>query len=161
MFKFFINCKILQDVKSQYRALVYLYHPDRQNGDLEIMKQVNNEYEQVFEYVKNNPINEQEKKSYYYANVNDGYREQIEKIIFIPEISIEICGSWVWLNGNTKPVKDIIKDAGFSWAFNKKAWFWKPYAQKGYKHKAWDMEKIRNTYGSEKVESQERVKVTT
>jgi len=114
------------------------------------MKQVNNEYEQVFEYIKNNPITEQEKKSYYYANVNDGYREQIEKIVFIPDLQIEICGSWIWLNGNTYAVKNIIKDAGFLWAGNKKAWYWKPYEQKGYKHKAWDMDKIRNTYGSQK-----------
>lgn len=159
MFKFFFACKTLQDVKTKYRELVYLYHPDRENGNLEIMKQVNAEYEKIFEYIKNNPINEQEKKSYYYANVNDGYREQIEKIVFIPEISIEICGSWIWINGNTKPVKDIIKDAGFSWANNKKAWYWKPYTQKSHKHTAWDMDKIRNTYGSQKVENQERDKI--
>lgn len=159
MFKFFINCKTLQDVKSQYRALVYLYHPDRQNGDLEIMKQVNNEYELVFEYIKNHPANEQEKKSSYYANVNDGFREMLEKIIFIPEISIEICGSWVWVTGETKQVKDILKNAGLFWANNKKAWYFKPSEYKGGKHKPFSMSDIRNKYGSQNVEKQDRDKI--
>lgn len=159
---YFEGVKNLQDVKNRYKELVYKFHPDRQNGNLEIMKEINNEYELVFNYIKEHPQNEQEEKYYKYANVADGYREILEQVIFIPDISIEICGSWIWLGQNTKPYKDIIKNAGFEYASKKQMWFWKPYAtkkaHKGYK--GWDMQKIRDTFGSEEVQKKEKTTIT-
>jgi len=148
-FKFFSSCKTLQELKNQFRELVKMYHPDnKETGNLETMKALNLEYEKAFEYIKNNPINETEKKSSYYADINDGFRETLEKIIFIPSIKIEICGSWLWITGETKPIKDILKNAGLLWAGKKQAWYFKPKEYKAKKHKAWDMDKIRNTFGS-------------
>jgi curved DNA-binding protein CbpA len=157
--EFFTGCKTLQDVKTQYKKLVYQFHPDRETGNLETMKRINNEYEFIFEYVKNHPINEQEEKTSKFADVNDGYREQIEKIIFIPNIEIEIRGSWVWVGGDTKPTKNIFKEAGFSWSPNNLEWYWKPYKQKGYKHKPWGKEKQREVYGCQKIQNEERDKI--
>jgi len=158
-FKFFSTCKTIQELKTTFRELVKLHHPDKPTGNLETMKSLNLEYEKAFEYIKSNPINDQEKKSSYYANVNDGFRETLEKIIFIPEIFIEICGSWLWVNGETKPVKHLLKDAGLWYAGNKKAWYFKPADYKAKKHKAFSMDDIRGKYGSETVEKKERVKV--
>ena len=147
-FKFFSTCKTIQELKTTFRELVKVYHPDKITGDLETMKQINIEYESAFEYIKTHPINDQEKKTSYYANVNDGFRETLEKIIFIPCITIEICGSWLWVNGETKPVKDILKNAGLFYAGNKKAWYFKPSDYKAKKHKAFSMDDIRNKFGS-------------
>jgi len=158
-FKFFSACKTLQDLKTTFRELVKFHHPDKATGNLEKMKALNIEYELAFEYIKKNPINETEKKSSFYANVNDGFREILEKIIFIPKISIEIRGSWLWVGGETKPIKNIFKNAGFKWSPNNLEWYWKSYVQKGYKHTAWGKDKIRSVYGAEKVETQERAKV--
>ena len=158
-FKFFSTCKTIQELKTTFRELVKFHHPDKQTGNLETMKAINNEYELAFEYIKNNPINETEKKSNFYANVNDGFRETLEKIIFIPEITIEICGSWLWINGETRPVKGLLKDAGLWYAANKKAWYFKPSDYKAKKHKAFSMNDIRNKYGSETIEKKERVRV--
>ena len=158
-FKFFSSCKTLQELKTTFRELVKINHPDKITGDLETIKQINNEYELAFEYIKNNPINETEKKSSFYANVNDGFRETLEQIIFIPEIFIEICGSWLWVTGETKQVKDILKNAGLYWAANKKAWYFKPSDYKAKKHKTFSMNDIRGKYGSETVEKKERIKL--
>jgi len=145
-FKFFSSCKTIQELKTTFR-------------ELETMKSLNLEYEKAFEYIKTHPINDQEKKSSFYANVNDGFRETLEKIIFIPEIFIEICGSWIWVNGETKAVKHLLKEAGLWYAANKKAWYFKPADYKAKKHKAFSMEDIRGKYGSETVEKKERTKV--
>lgn len=148
-FKFFSSCKTIQELKNKFRELVKTFHPDNQiTGDLQTMKELNLEYEKAFEYIKTHPINETEKKSSYYANVNDGFRETLEKIIFIPCITIEICGSWLWVTGDTKPIKDILKKAGLYWAGKKQAWYFKPKDYKAKKHKAWDLNKIRDTFGS-------------
>lgn len=161
MKNFFAGCRTIQELKKEYKKLVYMYHPDitGTKGTEETMKAINNEYETRHAYILANPFNEDEKKRNYYANVNDGYREQINKIVFIPGIEIEICGSWIWVTGNTKPVKAIIKEAGYFWSKNKSAWYWRPAGYKARKHKTWDLDQIRNTYGSEKVEKEERHQV--
>lgn len=157
--RFFAECQTIQQLKTKYRELIKVNHPDH-GGNEETCKQINLEYETMFQYILDHPSSEQEKKSNYFANVNDGFREILAKVVFIPEIEIEICGSWVWINGNTKPVKDIIKAAGFWWSSNKFAWYWKPANYKGHKHKTWDMDKIRDTYGSQRVANEEREKVS-
>jgi len=147
-FKFFSTCKTIQELKTTFRELVKLHHPDKPTGNLETMKSLNLEYELAFEYIKKNPIND-----------HDGFRETLEKIIFIPEIFIEICGSWIWVTGETKSVKDILSKAGLWYAGNKKAWYFKPADYKAKKHKAFSMDDIRGKYGSETVEKKERTKV--
>jgi hypothetical protein len=38
-------------------------------------------------------------------------------------IEIDIIGSWIWLKGNTYNVKEQIKELGFKWSKNNKAWY--------------------------------------
>ena len=159
-FHYFSSCKTLQELKTRYRELVFLYHPDRAGKETEeTMKAINSEYESAFDFILKHPTNEQEKKSNFYANVNDGFREQISKVVFIPGIYIEICGSWIWITGDTKPVKNTLKQAGFFWAAKKFAWYWRPAEYRSHKHKTWDMSRIREVYGSQAVETQEREKL--
>ena len=36
----------------------------------------------------------------------------IETLEEVEGISLEVCGSWLWVDGDTKPVKDLIKSVG-------------------------------------------------
>lgn len=45
--KHFKNIASLEDLKKQFRALAMENHPDK-GGDVEVMKQINNEYDQLF-----------------------------------------------------------------------------------------------------------------
>lgn len=38
-------------------------------------------------------------------------------------IEIELVGSWIWVSGNTYPVKEQLKEAGIFWAGKKKKWY--------------------------------------
>ena len=33
----------------------------------------------------------------------------IEQLLNYPDMLIEVCGSWIWVSGNTKEHKDILK----------------------------------------------------
>lgn len=158
---YFGNCKTIQELKAEYKKLVYMYHPDASgtHDTEDAMKEVNSLYETRHAYILAHPFNEDEKKHNFYANVNDGYREQISKVAFIPGIEIEICGSWIWVTGDTKPVKVVIKEAGYFWSKNKTAWYWRPEGYKSHGKRNWDMNRIRDTYGSQKVEKEERMQV--
>ena len=38
-------------------------------------------------------------------------------------IEIEVCGSWVWVSGDTKPHKERLKALGFCWHSKKHCWY--------------------------------------
>jgi hypothetical protein len=73
----------------------------------------------------------------------------VEKACQLPGITIERCGSWYWVSGETKPVKDKLLELGFKYSGNKQRW----YLGNGctwHKH-AVDMQTIRQLHGSEIV----------
>ena len=72
----------------------------------------------------------------------------IETLEEVEGISLEVCGSWLWVDGDTKPVKDLIKSVGGRWATKKKKWYVRPEGAKWFHRKEQDMEHIREGYGS-------------
>ena len=70
------------------------------------------------------------------------------------DVKIELCGSWLWISGDTKPHKDNLKRIGCRWSNNKKQWYWRPPGS----GRAWfrssneySMEQIRSDYGSVEI----------
>lgn len=49
--EYFVNCKNLEELKKEFRRLAMIHHPDR-GGDVETMKEINNEYDAVFPVLK-------------------------------------------------------------------------------------------------------------
>lgn len=141
---YFKNCKTLEDLKREYRKLALKHHPDR-GGDAEIMKTINLEYEKMFKILQSESKNTYEKTE----SVNE-FMDIINRIINL-NVNIEICGVYIWVSGNTYSVKDTLKQAGFWWASKKSMWYWKPEGVTSGKHKTWDMDKIRGTYGSQLI----------
>ena len=75
---------------------------------------------------------------------------QIAKQIYnIPGIKLEVCGSWLWVSGNTKPNASELKAAGLKYASKKQMWFYagKPAWTKFHK----DIDEIRSKYGSKQL----------
>lgn len=63
------------------------------------------------------------------------------------KIEVELCGKWLWVDGETKPVKEELKKLGLRWASKKEKWYFA-----GTPAHSWgktDMEQIRNLHGSE------------
>lgn len=66
-------------------------------------------------------------------------------------ITVEICGSWVWANGNTKAVHKELKSYGFKYAPKKQNWYFNNTP--GHRGKrTFPMDQIRMKYGSEATE---------
>ena len=143
---YFANIKTIDELKKAYRKLAFIHHPDR-GGSTHIMKIINLEYDNVFKNL--NIVNEQGEEQF---NLNDGFREVINKIINLEGLEIEICGKWIWVSGNTKEYKDTLKESGFFWASKKKMWYWRSEEAKvKYSLGITDMNYIRNMYGSETI----------
>jgi len=46
------------------------------------------------------------------------------KTLDLSNIKIELIGSWLWLTGDTFNIKEQLKNLGFFYSANKKAWFY-------------------------------------
>ncbi len=156
--KFFDGCKTLGDVKSRYYELVKHYHPDKpENGTAEqdILKTVNHEYEIAFKIFKNT---HQDSKGNTYTKetdeIPDQFKEIINKVIRLENVFVEVCGSWIWLTGNTKPYKDYLKENGFKWSSKKFAWHWHTGEFKKWSKSECSLDEIRVKYGSHSYKSE-------
>ena len=145
---YFNNCTTLDEAKKAYYQLAMLHHPDR-GGNAETFKVVNNQ----FQAFKPSTLKYENEVSDWSATE---YAEIIEALLKIQGIKIEICGSWVWIDGDTKPVKDQIKavandqfKVGFS--ANKCKWYVSPAGYKKFTKKTVSMDTIRNVYGSTNI----------
>lgn len=153
-FSYFKECKSLEDVKKTFRALAKQHHPDL-GGNAEVFKAINNEYEEAFEYFKNEFNKRTENAKKQNTETPEEFRDIINILIKLDGLEIEICGSWLWLNGNTYIHKDIIKGLNFRWSKSKKKWYYyNGISSKNHKIKgSKTMEQIRSKYGSEVIES--------
>ena len=79
--------------------------------------------------------------------------EIINKLVIVPGLRIEVCGTWIWIYGNSYPFRDYLKSIGCRWSKGKKLWYWTEAEYKrGYKHPS--KGEIRVMYGSTIVKSE-------
>lgn len=86
--------------------------------------------------------------------------EMLSKIIHLSDITIEICGAWIWISGNTYQHRKELKEYGFKYASKKCQWYWHSESFKKKSKKPLSMNDIRNYYGSTEVQTEgiERLK---
>lgn len=156
-FKFGPTAQItIEAIKRQYRELAMRWHPDRPNGDLSAMQEVNAEFDALRKRYYN--VHESQSGAVYtdetqdtYDTTTENFVEIIDKLIRMDGVGIEICGTFLWLDGNTYAHKAEIKELGFRWASKKRRWFLAPegWCKKG--HRELTMGEIRSNYGSKRV----------
>jgi len=63
-------------------------------------------------------------------------------------IVIEVIGCFVWVSGNTKPYKEILKSLKFKWHTKKFCWYLAPEDYRRRSRKDYEMDEIRAMYGT-------------
>lgn len=136
------------DIKLAYRKACAKYHPDRNPAGLEMMKLINIAYETVKDF---SGIAEKEEG----RNLSDEYNDALNAIINLG-LKVEICGSWVWVTGDTKTHRSALKAAHFMWAPKKEAWYFRTSKNRSFNRGKWSLDQIRETYGSEEFKNKQR-----
>ena len=133
-----------ESLKAAYRTACKQYHPDHNPDGLELMKLVNlaNEFltknlnKWAFDQCNNDtPLTEK-------------MQELFNQIKHFVGIKSELCGTWLWLSGETWRYKKELKQFGFKWASKKKQWYWSPGGFRKRSKKVLSMNEIRSKYGS-------------
>lgn len=153
MYKYFSNVKTLDELKAQYRRLAMKNHPDH-GGSEEAMKAINAEYDKLFEQLKhaqNTAADADETgRTHRTTETPEEFRNIIAALLKMHDMTVELCGSWLWIGGNTKEHKEELKALACRWSNGKKLWYWH-HPEEGVK---WSrgkksMNEIRTKYGSQ------------
>ena len=147
---FFDGVSDLNELKKVYYKLVLKHHSDR-GGDVRTMQQINAEHDKLFDELKAAQNKQAQSNSDVRKTTEtpSEFREIISVLLNIENIEIELCGSWLWIGGNTKENKYALKAAGCRWSRSKTKWYWR-HEEKGcyWSRGKASMSDIRNKYGS-------------
>ena len=149
MLKYFIGVETIEELKKKYKELAKKHHPDL-GGAKEEFQKLNNEYDKLLETLKSN-----KKTNKANTKDNDNFKDIINELIKYNELTIEIIGSWLWISGNTYPLRDMIKNLGLLWSKGRKKWYYTTdiidHKNTHYKKKTYD--ELKNSYGYTKIKS--------
>jgi len=155
MINYFANCGTFDQLKQEYRKLAMKHHPDK-GGDAEIFKEIVNQYERAVNYMAAHGENkdgtkytEEQRKATILEN--EKYITAINAVINIPNIIIEVIGSWVWITGNTFACKAELRAAGYFFASTKKAWYFRTDENKVTSYKKQTLDEIKTKYGAQNI----------
>ena len=137
----------INEAKKIYKTLAKKLHPDV-GGDEESFKILNAVYTDLIEH------------KIYFSNdikIDIELEKIISLILHFENITIELVGSWIWVSGDTKEIKDKLKELGFKWASKKKMWFYGE--MKGRNPHEKSLEEIKAKYGSETLKSDKKERI--
>lgn len=157
--KYFKNVSNLSELRKQYKELLKKYHPDN-GGNVVDMQEINAEYDNLFKMLKekhDSKATDSNKTSFdnmqYDFAEDEKLREMLEKIIGFSSITLEVIGNWLWAFDSYNYRKEL-KELGFKYAKNKKAWYWHSESFRKKSHKSLSMDDIRSYYGSTEIRAQ-------
>jgi curved DNA-binding protein CbpA len=148
----------IQELRDLYRKYAVQLHPDKPTGDHEKFTTMQNEYETVLKEISENEkikAGKENRDPFFTFEGESEIMEMLKKAMRVKNIIIEICGSWLWISGNTFPVHEVLRSFGMRYSKKKKAWYFSPYMSKKRKAGRYSMKKIRNTFGSTILDNKE------
>lgn len=149
MRKWFTNVTTIVELRKRYRKMLKMYHPDNENGSVEVTQEINAEYDLVFSILSKEEHSDSQS---YTQEENEQFKTILNEIIGF-NMTVEIIGSWIWCF-DCYQYKDQLKALGFTWCSKKKAWVWHIEPYRRHHKKEIPLNDIRAKYGSQTVKKQ-------
>lgn len=98
-------------IKDKYRKLANIYHPDKNNGNLKMMQDINIAYHYLSKYTQ--PYS----NHYYYETQDDSD--------YFKSLGLEVTkkDNKIWISGKTYEYREILKKKRFKWEPQLKIWY--------------------------------------
>lgn len=152
MYKWFKSCKYAEEGKKLYHELVKKFHTDNGGTDETVIKEINIEFSAWWKDHKNLHYSADKHEEYTQETEEtaEEFIEIISKLSHMQGIAVELCGTWLWITGNTYPYREELKVLGARFSSTKKAWYYA--CGLGRKHRGTKtMKQIRLEFGSRKM----------
>ena len=159
---YFLECETVEEVKTRYRKFAREHHPDL-GGKPEVMKEINNQYEQALAACDGQTSRGTDDKEHTYrydAEVEAEIMDVIRKLIAIiaeAKVEINLIGRWIWITGDTKPLKESFKELGCNWHRDRSCWFWRSASDRG-RGQGGNLDELASKYGCENFSTKAKSK---
>lgn len=155
--KYFNQLVTVEEIKAHYRRLAMSNHPDK-GGDLRVMQEINDEYVAALKRCDGRTSTGSDGKEHTYRYDEKVEGEVISKIdellkARLADVHIDLIGTWIWVTGNTKPVKDALKGMGCKWHSVRECWFWNAQPWRGGRSKS-SLGALAAKYGCTRFENE-------
>ena len=148
---YFENINTAEELRREFHKLAKELHPDN-GGDAEVFKEMKAEFGNAWANVGNTYTNKEGQTYQKEQNMTAAqFADIIEKMIHWTDCTIEICGSWLWISGNTYSHRAELKALHFGYSSNKKAWYFHEGSYHKKSSRKFNMDDIRSMFGSESV----------
>ncbi len=141
----FDGCNTLDEIRKQYHKLAMQYHPDR-GGDNATMAAINAAYANACGMAgrsRQQPFGRQPEPQ----GIDEILRRVIYKLVTMDGLHVELCGTWIWVSGNTRQWHEVLKSMGLRWAPKKKMWYFA--GTPATNRRPLTMNQIRSAFGSQ------------
>lgn len=149
----------VNDIKQRYRQMCFACHPDVGGSD-EAMKELNRLYQEALagcDGFSEKGDDGKEHTYHYNADIEKGLMDKIDELLKmrLTGIQIMLVGYWIWISGNTRPVKERLKEAQCRWHGKRGMWYWH---DEGYRsrYSKKDFGAICKLYGVRQFEDNEK-----
>lgn len=152
--KYFTGCKTLEQLKREYKRLAKIHHPDC-GGDDATMAAINAEFDELSKRLpRETATGETYQPREEEREAPEKFREAVAATLNMDGVTVELCGAWLWVTGNTYPHRDRLKGAGYRFSKNKVAWYWHDENSISHSKKRYSLDEIRLMHGSETIKTQ-------
>jgi hypothetical protein len=142
--------KDIDSLKKQYFKLAKKYHPDS-GGTTVQFQHLQSEYEKLLKSLLNGSSFTTGQKENE-LELDKAMRHIVDSLISIENINIELIGKWLWISGNTYPIRAILKSVGLIFIKKDAVPYWVYKGVESYSRGGTSMEDIKKKYGSSKIE---------
>ena len=158
------DLKDVNTLRTAYKKLLLKFHPDNNAEDTTAqMQEINAEYDKMFQRLKEvyehsqsyEQQTERQKQAYDWKKDRQ-IREVITALSRFDGLEIELCGTWVYVRGNTYPYRKELKALGLTFNKHKSCWIihFDDYYQ--YHKNPVSMSYIRDKYGSVIIKTEDK-----
>ena len=74
MMKWFKNVTTVEELRKEYRRLLKLYHPDNENGSVEVTQEINAEYDRLFAILSKETQSDNQSHAYNTDDENKAFK---------------------------------------------------------------------------------------
>jgi len=143
----FSGCNTTDEIRKRYHKLAMQYHPDR-GGSNEVMAEINAAYDAACRmagrsHAYQQPFSRRPEPE----SISTILRKVIYRLVEMDGLRVELCGTWIWVSGNTRAWHEVLKGMGLRWAPKKKMWYYAGTPATGRRNLS--MDRIRSVYGSQ------------
>lgn len=152
MNNYFSNFSTVEQIKAEYRRLAMLHHPDR-GGDTATMQTINRQYTEALKQCDGQHSKDDAGQPHIYRYNAVREQEVMDTLHAILRVKMDaevwLIGCWIWIMGDTRPVKDQLKALGCLWHSKRAAWYWRTAEQgKWRSHSQLGFDGLAEKYGA-------------